>query len=129
MAQPLFNFGSLRNREKMAIVAYEESVAEYEQTVLTALEDVESALVAISTYRAQAEEYAQYVKANGRIAELTEALYSMGMYDYLDVISTQQTWYESQLQMVNIVAQQYINYANLVMALGDGWQGVVNDVK
>ena len=129
LAQPLFNFGSLRNREKMAIVAYEESVAEYEQTVLTALEDVESALVAISTYRAQAEEYAQYVKANGRIAELTEALYSMGMSDYLDVISTQQTWYESQLQMVNIVAQQYINYANLVMALGDGWQGVVNDVK
>jgi multidrug efflux system outer membrane protein len=47
----------------------------------------------------------------------------------LDVISTEQTWYESQLQMVNILAQQYINYANLVMALGDGWQGVVNDEK
>jgi multidrug efflux system outer membrane protein len=113
----------------MAIVAYEESVAEFEQTILSALEEVESALVAIATYRTQAEEYAQYVKANGRIAQLTEALYSMGMYDYLDVISTEQTWYESQLQMVNIVAQQYINYANLVMALGDGWQDVVNDEK
>jgi multidrug efflux system outer membrane protein len=129
LAQPLFNFGSLRNREKMAIVAYKEAVEEFEQTILTALEEVESALVAIATYRTQAEEYAQYVKANGRIAQLTEALYSMGMYDYLDVISTEQTWYESQLQMVNIVAQQYINYANLVMALGDGWQGVVNDEK
>ncbi len=129
LAQPLFNFGSLRNREKMAIVAYKEAVEEFEQTILTALEEVESALVAITTYRTQAEEYAQYVKANGRIAQLTEALYSMGMYDYLDVISTEQTWYESQLQMVNILAQQYINYANLVMALGDGWQGVVNDEK
>ena len=129
LAQPLFNFGALRNREKMAIVAYDESVAQYEQTILKALEEVESALVAITTYSTQAEKYAQYVMANGRIAELTETLYSMGMSDYLDVISTQQTWYESQLQMVNIVAQQYINYANLVMALGDGWQGVVSDAK
>ncbi len=129
LAQPLFNFGSLRNRERMARAAYDEAVLEYEQSVLTALEEVESALIAIATYRAQAEEYAKYVMANERVAELTKALYSIGMYNYLEVASTEQTWYESQLQLVEIVAQQYINYANLVMALGDGWQGVENNQK
>ena len=124
LAQPLFNFGGLRNREKMARAAYDEARLEYEQTLLNALEEVESALVAIATYRAQMERYAQYVKANGRIAELTKSLYQAGMSDYLDVISTEQTWYESQLQLVGLVAQQYINYADLVMALGDGWQDV-----
>ena len=127
IVQPIFNFGKLRNREKMARAAYDEARFEYEQSILTALEEVESALVAITTYRSQAERYAKYVMANGRIAELTEALYSIGMYNYMDVISTQQTWYSSQLQMVEILAQQYINYANLVMVLGDGWQGVVNN--
>lgn len=127
LVQPLFNFGGLRNKERIARVAYDEAVLDYEQTIMSALEEVESALVAIDTYRIQAERYVQYVKANGRIAELTKALYAMGMYDYMDVISTEQTWYESQLQLSEIVAQQYINYANLVMALGDGWQGVVNE--
>lgn len=124
LAQPLFNFGGLRNREKMARAAYDEARLEYEQTLLNALEEVESALVAIATYRAQMARYAQYVKANGRIAELTKSLYQAGMSNYLDVISTEQTWYESQLQLVGLVAQQYINYADLVMALGDGWQDV-----
>ena len=126
IVQPIFNFGKLRNREKMARAAYDEARLEYEQSVLTALEEVESALVAIQTYRSQAERYAKYVVANGRIAELTQALYSMGMYNYMDVISTEQTWYTSQLQLVEIIAQQYINYANLVMALGDGWQNMVD---
>ena len=108
----------------MARAAYDEARLEYEQTLLNALEEVESALVAIATYRAQMERYAQYVKANGRIAELTKSLYLAGMSDYLDVISTEQTWYESQLQLVGLVAQQYINYADLVMALGDGWQDI-----
>ena len=127
IVQPIFNFGKLRNREKMARAAYDEARLEYEQSVLTALEEVESALVAIQTYRSQAERYAKYVVANGRIAELTQALYSMGMYNYMDVISTEQTWYTSQLQLVEIIAQQYINYANLVMALGDGWQNMVEN--
>lgn len=127
IVQPIFNFGKLRNREKMARAAYDEALLEYEQSILTALEEVESALVAIQTYRSQAERYAKYVMANGRIAELTQALYSIGMYNYMDVISTEQTWYTSQMQMVEIIAQQYINYANLVMALGDGWQNLVEN--
>ena len=113
----------------MALKAYDQARLSYEQQILTALEEVESALLSIATYRTQAEKYAKYVIANGRIAELTKALYSVGMYNYMDVISTEQTWYQSQLQMVELVAQQYINYANLVMALGDGWQNIENNDK
>ena len=129
IVQPMFNFGNLRNRERLALKAYDQARLRYEQQILTALEEVESALLSIATYRTQAEKYAKYVIANGRIAELTKALYSVGMYNYMDVISTEQTWYQSQLQMVELVAQQYINYANLVMALGDGWQNIENNDK
>lgn len=124
VVQPIFSFGRLKRQEQIARAEYDDAVLEYEQTVLTALKEVESALVAISTYKAQAEQYTEYVDANRRIAELTMALYRIGMSNYLDVISTQQTWYNSQLELVQLTEQQYINYANLVMALGDGWQKI-----
>ena len=101
---------------------YEDAVLEYEKSVLTALKEVESSLVGISTYKSQTKQYAEYVDANKRIAELTMALYRNGMNNYLDVISTQQTWYNSQMQLIGLISEQYINYANLVMALGGGWQ-------
>lgn len=122
IAQPLFSFGKLRSAERQAVAAYNESVANYEQTILTALSEVESALVAITTLQRQAERQRLYVETNGRIAALTRALYDAGLGNYLDVISTEQTWYESQMTLVGIIAQQQINYATLAMALGQGWQ-------
>lgn len=122
VVQPLFAFGRLRRAEQIARANYDEAVLEYEQTVLQALEEVESALVAVATYRGQIAAYVDYVEANRRIANMTEALYRLGQNNYLDVITTRQTWYESQLQLVQLISQQYINYAELVMALGDGWE-------
>ncbi|MBQ5830701.1 MAG: TolC family protein, partial [Alistipes sp.] len=124
LVQPLFSFGRLSRREQIARSAYNESLRQYEQTVLEALEQVESALTAISTTNRQTERYAEYVAANKRIANLTEQLYRIGMSNYLDVISTEQTWYTSQLTLIELMIQQRINYSTLVMALGEGWQGL-----
>ena len=125
VAQPLFAFGRLKRAEQIARENYNQAALEYEQTVLQALEDVESALVSVATYRSQIEAYVDYVAANGHIAEMTEALYSLGQNNYLDVITTRQTWYESQLELVQLIAQQHINYSTLVMALGDYWADIV----
>ena len=122
LTQPLFSFGRLRRREQMAREAYRQRALQYEQSVLQALEDVEQALTAIATLRLQGEHYARYVEHNASIASLQEALYRRGMSNYLDVITTQQTWYASQQQFVQIAMQQYQAIANLVLALGDGWQ-------
>lgn len=124
LVQPLFSFGRLSRREQIARSAYDESLRQYEQTVLEALEQVESALTTISTTNRQTESYAEYVAANERIAYLTEQLYRIGMSNYLDVISTEQTWYTSQLTLIELMIQQRINYSTLVMALGEGWQGL-----
>lgn len=129
LTQPLFSFGRLKRNEQIARVGYHEAVKEYEQTVINAVEEVESALVAISTFNEQIARYNEYVAANQRIAELTRALYERGLDDYFNVISTFQTWYDSQITFITLLAQQYINYAELVMALGDGWQGLDNDEK
>lgn len=129
VTQPIFSFGKLKRNEQVARIEYEEAVKEYEQIVINAVKEVESALIAISTFNEQIARYEEYVTANKRISDLTRALYERGLNDYFDVISTFQTWYDSQITFVSILAQQYINYAELVMALGDGWQDLENDEK
>lgn len=121
LTQPIFAFGKLRRAEQAAVESYNQAALTYEQTVLTAFSDVETALVAITTYRRQAERYSELVMANDRIATMTQALYRSGMSDYLDVIDAERNLYQSQMELVNLVAQQYINYVNLCKALGGGW--------
>ncbi len=122
IAQPLFAFGRRKRSEQIAREEYRQTALQYEQAVLQALEEVERALLSVATLRREAEHYARYVEQNERIASLQQALYERGMSNYLDVISTQQTWYASQLQYVDILMQQYQAVADLVLAVGDGWQ-------
>jgi multidrug efflux system outer membrane protein len=87
---------------------------------LTALSDVDTALVAISTYREQLERYHLLVAANEQINRLTNQLYLNGLSAYLDVIDAERTLYNSQMEYSNLIATQYINYVNLCKALGGG---------
>lgn len=119
--EPIFNFGTLKRREMVAREKYRQSVLAYEQAYLEALSDVEKALVSISTYREQTERYEELVRASENVAKMTNALYSSGLSAYLDVIDAERTLYDSQMQFVNLTAQQYINYVNLCKALGGGW--------
>ena len=121
LVQPIFNFGKLKRQEQVARERYYQSVFAYEETVLEALGDVEKSLLDIATYRSQAENYARLLRANIEIATMTNSLYRNGMSAYLDVIDAERNMYQSQMEYVNLVAQQYINYVNLFKALGGGW--------
>lgn len=98
-----------------------QSVFAYEQTVLEAFADVETALAAIGTYRSQTEQTRRLVEANERLADMTRALYLSGMADYLSVIDAERSLYESQMELANLTAQQYIACIDLCKALGGGW--------
>lgn len=121
LSQPIYNFGALKATERAAVEQYNQALLNYQQCFLSAIEDVESALVSISTYREQADKYRELVESNIRIANMTNALYSNGLSAYLDVIDAERTLYNSQMQYSNIIATQYINYINLCKALGGGF--------
>lgn len=121
LTQPIFSFGRLRRKEMAAKESYMQSVFAYEQTVLEAFADVETALSAIGSYRQQTEQYEKLVEANRRVADMTRALYLSGMSDYLSVIDAERSLYESQMELVNLTAQQYIACIDLCKALGGGW--------
>ncbi len=122
LVAPLFNFGRLRSAERVAVEAYQQAAYSYEQTLLTAFSEVEKALSQISSNREQIDRYGELVASYRQIVTMAHALYRNGMVDYLDVIDAERTLYSSQMQYVNLVAQQYINYVSLCKALGGGWQ-------
>lgn len=118
ITQPVYNFGGLHRRELAAREAYKQSLLAYEQSYIEALNDVESALVAITSSRQELLRYAGLVKSYRNISVMTYALYRNGLSDYLDVIDAERSLYTSQMQFENLIAQQYINYINLCKALG-----------
>ncbi len=121
LVAPIFSWGSLRRKEMMERNNYQASVLSYEQTILEAVADVEKALVAINTYSSEGAASTALVLANSRIAQNTTALYKGGMGNYLSVIDAERELYASQISLIEIVTQQYINYINLFKALGGGY--------
>ena len=119
---PLLNAGKLKAEERVAVEAYNEAASTYEQTVLAAFSDIEQRLSALAANRAETDRYRELVKAYTQIDEMAHALYRNGMVDYLDVIDAERTLYAARMQLVNLVAQQYINYVSLCKALGGGWR-------
>lgn len=122
IAQPIAGFGRLRGAERAAVERYNQAARSYEQQVLTAFSEVEKALSAIETDRLQTERYGELVASYGEIVRMAHALYRNGMVDYLDVMDAERTLYQSQMQLVDLVAGEYINYVALCKALGGGWR-------
>ncbi len=121
LTAPIFKFGALKRAQMMAIESYNASLYDYEQSIIEAVAEVESALIEISTYRDQTTASAALVLANTKISENTTALYNSGLGDYLSVLDAERELYSSQIDMLAITAQNYINYVNLFKALGGGW--------
>ena len=117
-AQPLYRFGALKGAEKAAIERYNQALYDYRQSFITALTDVENALVAVRSTRMQSERYKQLIETFRNIAILSVALYRSGLSSYLEVIDAERTLYDAQMQYSNILANEYIAYIQLFKALG-----------
>lgn len=121
ITQPIFSFGSNKRAFESAKQDLYSSTASYEKSVISAISEVESSLIAISSYKNQLEEYGKLVKSNYINQQLTSRLYDNGLTSYLEVIDAERSWYESQLEYVNILNSQYTSYVDLYKSLGGGW--------
>lgn len=121
VAQPIFAFGSNKRAVESAREDLYSATASYEKAVISAIAEVESSLESISSYKRQLEEYRKLVKSNYINQQLTSKLYDNGLNSYLEVIDAERSWYESQLEYVNILSSQYASYVDLYKALGGGW--------
>jgi multidrug efflux system outer membrane protein len=119
---PLFDAGRTRAGIAVQNALQEQALLAYEQTVLTALEEVENALVAYDREQTARHALEQAVDANRRAVAIADELYRTGLVDFLNVLQSQQALYLSQDELVRSEQTVLINLVALFKALGGGWQ-------
>jgi len=120
-AQPLFDAGLRRAQTDQAIAVYDEEVAAYRQTVLTAFQQVEDNLAALRILEQEAAVQQEVVAAARRSVELTTNQYQAGTASYLNVIVTQAALLNSEQSAANVLGRRLNASVALIQALGGGW--------
>jgi outer membrane protein TolC len=119
--QPIIEGGRNRANLAAARAAYDQSVANYRQSVLTAFQEVEDGISNLSTLsQALATQHAAVDDAR-RALEIANNRYVGGVTTYLDVITAQTTLLASERLETQLLGQQMVSSVFLVKALGGGW--------
>lgn len=126
---PIFYAGRNRAELKRSEARYCESVAAYRQAILTAVREVDDALVANRRLEEQARAQRQTVAAARRTVELTRKRYRAGVDTYFEVVDAERTALEAEQAAVRIRAAQFTAVITLVRALGGDWNHCVAQVK
>jgi NodT family efflux transporter outer membrane factor (OMF) lipoprotein len=121
LAQTLFDAGRRRAQVKVTEAAYDATVANYRQTVLSAFEQVEDDLAELRILSNEAGITDQAVQAAQRSLEISTAQYRGGLANYLQVITAQTSALQNQRSAVEILTRRMIASVSLVQALGGGW--------
>jgi NodT family efflux transporter outer membrane factor (OMF) lipoprotein len=120
-AWTLFDGGSIRQNIKLQTALQEEALSYYESTVLTALQDVENALLAYANEQGRRDSLALAVQSGQNAFELARYQYSSGLVSFQTVLDTQQTMLSAQDQLAISEAKVTSNLISLYKALGGGW--------
>ncbi|MBS0578630.1 MAG: efflux transporter outer membrane subunit [Proteobacteria bacterium] len=118
----LFDAGRHRAQSAQAHAAYEEQVANYRNTVLTAYQDVEDNLAALRQLQLESVSEAAAVKATQGAADQANLRYKGGIVTYLEVVTTENAALQAQLQAVDIEVRRANATVLLIKALGGHWQ-------
>jgi multidrug efflux system outer membrane protein len=119
---PLFTGGRLINEARAARARAEQSRAEYEQTVLTALREASDALVAVRTSRDQVTAQETQASALRRALQLAELRYRTGVASYVEVLDAQRGLFDAELALSRVQLLQLSSAVELYRALGGSWQ-------
>ncbi len=119
--QPILQGG--RNRANLAAArsAYEQSVANYRQSVLTAFQEVEDGISNLSTLSQALTTQGAAVEDARRALTIANNRYIGGVTSYLDVITAQTTLLASERLETQLLGQRMVSSVYLVKALGGGW--------
>ncbi len=121
ITQPIFEGGTLTFKRRAAIAALHQAGAQYQETVITAFQNVSDTLEALQydALTVQAEQQAAAAAASS--LHVAEAQYRLGGVPYTQVLSDQQTYQTALVNEAKAEATRYTDTAALFQALGGGW--------
>ena len=121
IAQTAFDAGRTSARVDFANAAYQGSIANYRQTVLGALQEVEDGLAGLQSLDRAATQARAAVASARKVYDIASVRYEGGLATSLDVITAQQSLLNNQRTAVQILGQQLTTSVFLVKAVGGDW--------
>ncbi len=121
MSWPVFDGWRIRSNIQVQNARQEQALASYEQIVLTAFRDVESALIAYANEHVRRQSLVEAVAAGQQSKSLSEELYTRGLTAFLNVLEAQRAVYSLQDQLAQSETTVVTNMIALYKALGGGW--------
>lgn len=119
--EPVFAGGRVRARYQQSRAVYDESVANYRETVLVSFQQVEDALSALNALSAAAQSQQRAVASTTRSLQLASDRYNGGLVTYLDVITAQEQLLANERLATQLLGQRAVTTVYLVKALGGSW--------
>ena len=121
LAQPLYAGGRITSQYHLALAQRDEAELTYKQTVQQAFADVSNSLVGYNQarlYRVKLQEQTATYKETSRLANVR---FTGGATSFLEVLTTQQQYFSSELMTTQAWFAEMQNYVQLYQALGGGW--------
>ena len=119
---PIFEGGRLRATVTLQETAQKEAAVDYAKTVLSAVHDVENALITYSTEQQHEKSLQATAVENRRAFVLAQQRYRDGIATFLDVLDAQRTLLATQLTLADSTEAVSTDLVALYKALGGGWQ-------
>ena len=119
--ETIFDFGRRRATLTQVNAAYDETVANYRQTTLTAFQQVEDNLAVLRVLQTEAEQQRRATAAAQSAVQIFNNRYVGGLDTYLQVVTAQTTALVNERNDIDILRRQMDASVLLVKALGGGW--------
>lgn len=121
IAATIFDGGLRRAQTEAARAAYDQSVAAYRLSVLTAFQDVEDNLASLRILEKEVVVQQQAVESAKQALAIVNNQYKAGTAAYVAVLIAQTTAFTAEQKLASIAGQRMVSSVGLVKALGGGW--------
>jgi outer membrane protein TolC len=121
LVQPIFDGGRLRAEVSLSDAARLEMLESYRKAIVTALSDVETALIAVRESAAAEAAQARAVAASRRAFDLSEQRLRAGTIDLATLLAAQQSLFQAQEGVVQARLARLQAATSLFQALGGDW--------
>ncbi len=118
---PIFNFNKNIARVEIEEARTKQALYNYEKTVINSFREVEDALIEVDTYKRQLEAKERQFKAAKNAENLSRQRYDKGVTSYLEVLETERSSFNTELELSEVRDNYYKAYVKLYKALGGGW--------
>jgi len=121
ISELIYDGGLRRATVEQFRAQYDQTVANYRNTVLTAFQQVEDNLSNLRILSQEIQEQDIAIQSAQRSLKLATDRYRLGIDPYLNVITAQTTLFGNEQTAVNLRVQQIVASVQLIEALGGGW--------